>query len=114
MVNLSFGDMIVVRWCATFDRQSSLRGLTNRTYNFSQLKALGFWEHFQSYFKMTRNLLKAKLDAADLGIVATLVIITADRALLNERDRVVIYQVQEHLARILKAKCDLEGTGFLF
>ena len=109
MTKLSYGDMIVIRWSSTFDRTEGLRGLTNRSYNFDQLKALGFWKDFQQYFQMTQRLIAANPDPIDLGLVGGLAIITSDRDLYKLPDRAHIYPIQEHLARLLKAKCDLEG-----
>ena len=110
MTKLSYGDMIVIRWSSTFDQSKMLRGLTNRSYNFDQLKALGFWKDFQLYFQMTKRLIEANPDPIDLGLVSGLAIITSDRDLFKLPDRCYIYPIQEHLARLLKAKCDLQGN----
>ena len=114
MVNLSFGDMIVIRWSSTFDKREGLRGLTNQSYNFGQLKALGFWDEFVNYFRMAENVIKLDPDPIDLGLMATLAIITADRDLYKKADRIHIYPVQEHVARLLKTKCDLQGMVVAF
>ena len=113
MTKLSYGDMIVIRWSSTLHgpRSEELRGLTNRAYNFDQLKALGFWKDFQQYFQMTKRLIEADPDPIDLGLMSGLAIMTSDRDLYKEPDRSYIYPIQEHLARLLKAKCDLQGKG---
>ena len=56
--NNSQSDLIVIRWCATYDNQK-LVGLTGNEYTFDQLRALKFWKIFSEYFNVAEKLLKS-------------------------------------------------------
>ena len=86
MIHLSYGELIVIRWSTTFDNQNGLRGLTNKSYNFDQLKALGFWDDFTTYFGMSRRMIEKHLDPVDLGLMAALSIISTGRCTYVKRD----------------------------
>lgn len=114
MVHLSYGEMIVIRWSTTFDKENGLRGLTNRSYNFDQLKALGFWEDFTTYFGMSKRMIEKHLDSIDLGLMAALAIISTGRSTYNKRDFEILNSTANYLGRLLHAKCLRQGVPTKF
>ena len=114
IVHLSYGEMIVIRWSTTFDKNNGLRGLTNKSYNFDQLKALGFWEDFTTYFGMSRKMIEKHLDSVDLGLMAALAIISTGRVSYIKRDFEILCSTANYLGRLLHAKCLRQGLPTKF
>lgn len=109
LVQSCVGELCVIRWCRTYERDEngddSIVGLYGFRTTFRQIRALNFDQHFQRYWEGAEKLIRFEPDDLDLALCCALVVTQHDRIKYTREEDKLLNNYAEWLFKIFRKKC---------